>query len=1022
MPGPGLPLAVQPLFNGEGRAHGAVMSALARWSRCVAGAIALCLPAVAVAQRGLVTGRVTDVASKAGVPDVQIRIAGSSVGTLTHEDGSYRLVVTRTGAVTLQALRLGYQAQTRDVTVPDSGTVSADFALTAAVTTLDQVLVQATGVQERTRETGNAVQVLTTDSVPKGATANFSDVLSSRAPGVTVTQASGTTGGTLRIRIRGSSSISLDNGPLLVIDGVRADNDQTSSQLNVGGQAPSRLDDLDPNEIEDITVLRGPAALALYGTAGANGVIQVTTRHGTAGKPEWRLYAEGGTIRNYVSYPANYARLGKETSDGLGSEITQCTLLLQYSGGCIPKGGLISFNPLETLSPNVNGGRDDFGLSVGGGSDVLNYFASGDHRNEEGVYRNNYTTRNNARLNLHANLSPKVDLASSIGFLQSGLGLPQNDNASYGVLSGGLLGSAFDDPVGHGYLAALTPDSLAHVLSTQSNNRLTGSATITWRPFDWLSVVGVTGLDYEQLTERQLQPPAIIPIFESGFVQTDPITNQQYTTNVTATAHYNSSAAFAWTTTAGTQYTDQRHSQLLGTGQGLLPGVGTLGGATNSFTVTEDNPEEVLFGGLIQQQLAWRDKVFLTGAIRSDKNSALNSGSWTTYPDASLSWVIGEEPFFPKSTLLSSLRLRAAYGESGERPSFRQPNSFFSPAPAKKDAIELVGAIDTATGNPNLTPEISREFEGGFDAGFLSDRIQVQATVYMKTTDGTLVQATLPPGTGGDVQFLNLGQVTNRGFEIGATGTIYQSRNFDAELTVNGSVNHNKLIKLGPGISPITFDAGDAGDTQEFTPGYSLGGYWSFPYTYKDANHDGVIQPEEISAGSNPVFFGNSQPTDEFTFTPVLTFFKSLRVSALFDRRAGNLAYNGTEEFRCGFSNTLCREAYDPHSTLKQQAAAITEALSLSDGGAYEDASFWKLRELTVRYTVPQAWTRRLNARNVAISVSGRNLVTWTKYTGFDPELNFAPNVNNGYNPFTALDFLTQPPVRYWTGRVEITW
>jgi TonB-dependent starch-binding outer membrane protein SusC len=1003
------------------------MSALVRWPGCAArgialGVIAVCLPATAIAQRGQVTGHVTDAATKAAIPDVQIRIAGSSVGTLTRADGSYRLVVIRPGTVTLQVLRLGYQAQTRDVTVPDSGGIPADFALSAAVTTLDQVVVQATGIQERTRETGNSVEVLTTDSVPKSATADFSDVLSSRAAGVTVTQQSGTTGGTSRIRIRGSSSISLDNGPLLVIDGVRADNDQSATQLDVGGQAPSRLDDLDPNEIEDITVLKGPAASALYGTAGANGVIQVTTKHGTAGKPEWRVYAEGGTIRNYVTYPANYARLGTETLDGAGTQITQCTLLLQYSNGCTPTGGIVSFNPLENLSPNVDGYRDDFGLSVGGGTDVLNYFASGDHRNEQGVYQNNYVNRDNARLNLHANLSPKVEMSSSIGFLQSGLGLPQNDNASYGVLSGGLLGSAFNDPVTHGYLAGLTPDSLAHVLSTQSNNRLTGSATITWRPLDWLSVVGVTGLDYEQLTERQLMPSAVIPIFPSGFVQTDPITNEQYTTNITATAHYNSSAAFAWTTSAGTQYSDQRHSQLLATGQGLLPGVATLGGATNSFTVTEDNPEEVLFGGLIQQQLAWRDKVFLTAAVRTDKNSALDNGSWTTYPDASLSWVIGEEPFFPKSSILSSLRLRTAYGESGERPSFRQPNTFFSPAPAKKDGVELVGAIDTATGNPNLTAEISREFEGGFDAGFLSERIQVQATVYSKTTDGTLVQATLPPGTGGDVQFLNLGQVTNRGFEIGVTGTIYQSRNFAAEMTVNGSVNHNKLIKLGPGISPITFDAGDAGDTQAFTPGYSLGGYWSFPYTFKDLNHDGIIEPNEITVGSTPVFFGNSQPTDEFSFTPALTFFKSLRVQALFDRRAGSLQYNGTEEFRCGFSNTICKEAYDPHSSLAQQAAAITEALSLSDAGAYEDASFWKFRELTVRYSAPESWAHRMNARSLAISVSGRNLATWTKYTGFDPEINFAPNVNNGNNPFTASDFLTQPPVRYWTGRVDITW
>jgi TonB-dependent starch-binding outer membrane protein SusC len=998
------------------------MSALRRRPPWVAFFIALALPGAALAQRGTITGHVTDAATHAGVGDVQIRIAGSTIGTLSREDGTYRLVVTKPGATTLQALRLGFQAQTRVVTVPDSGTVVADFALLAAATTLDQVVVQATGEGERTRETGNSVQVITTDSVPKSATADFSDVLSSRAPGVTVTQQSGTTGGTSRIRIRGSSSISLDNGPLLVIDGVRADNDQSATQLDVGGQAPSRLDDLDPNEIQDITLLRGPSASALYGTAGANGVIQVTTKHGTAGKPVWRLYTEGGTIRNYVNYPANYARLGTETVDTLGTQIQQCTLLLQFSAGCTPTGGLVSFNPLKNISPNISGYRDNFGLSVSGGTDALTYFSSADHRNEQGVYRNNYVTRTNARANLHASLSPKVDMSAAIGFLQSGLGLPQNDNASYGVLSGGLLGSAFNDPVTHGYLAGLTPDSLAHALSTQSNNRLTGSATVTWRPLDWFSLVAVTGVDFEQLTERQIFPSAVIPIFPSGFVATNPITNTQYTTNVTGTAHYNSGPSIAWTTSVGTQFADQRHSQLLATGQGLLPGVGTLGGATNQFSVTEDNPEEVLFGGLIQQQLAWRDKVFLTGALRTDKNSALQHGAWTTYPDASLSWVIGEEPFFPKSSLVSSLRLRTAYGESGERPSFREPLFFYSPGPSKKDNNELVGAIDTATGNPNLTPEISREFEGGFDAGFLSERIQVTVTGYSKTTSGALVQRQLAPGTAGNVQFVNLGEVTNRGIEIGATGTIYQSRDFSAELTFNGSINHNKLIKLGTGISPITFDAGNAGDTQEFTPGYSLGGYWSFPYTFKDLNHDGIIEPNEITVGSTARFFGNSQPSDEFTFTPAITLFRMVRIQALFDRRAGALAYNGTEEFRCGFSNTICREAYDPKVGLARQAAAITESLGLSDGGSYEDGSFWKLRELTARLSAPQSWARRLNAHELSVSISGRNLITWTRYSGFDPEINFAPNVNNGNNPFTASDFLTQPPVRYWTGRVDITW
>ena len=304
----------------------------------------------------------------------------------------------------------------------------------------------------------------------------------------------------------------------------------------------------------------------------------------------------------------------------------------------------------------------------------------------------------------------------------------------------------------------------------------------------------------------------------------------------------------------------------------------------------------------------------------------------------------------------------------------------------------------------------------------IKDRINLTFTYYNKTTSGALVQRVLPPGSGGNVQFVNLGEVTNKGIEAQVSGTIYQSRRFAADVTVGASVNHNKLVKLGNGISPVTFDGGNAADTQEHTPGYSLGGFWSFPYTYTDANHDGIIEPDEITVGPNLVFFGNSQPSDEYTVAPALTFFKWLRVSALFDRHAGVVTYNGTEEFRCGGSVALCREAYDPTASLKAQAAAITEASFLSDAGAFEDGSFWKLRELTFRATLPQSWSRRIRASDIAISISGRNLKTWTKYTGFDPEINYSPNTNNGYNAFNTSDFLTQPPVRYWTARVDVTW
>lgn len=1019
-------------FSSEGRAHGTLMSAFSQGRRGVIalafGLAAAWCPAVARAQ-GVVTGRVIDTASNAPIPDVQIRVEGTTFGTATKTDGTYRLTGLKPGPVTLRALRLGFQSLTHPATVPEAGSVAVDFALTLAASTLDQVVVQATGETQRVRENGNSVGLISPENVPKAAVASFSDVLSSRAPGVTVTQQSGTAGGTSKIRIRGNNSVSLDNGPLLVVDGVRAESDQNATDLNVGGQAPSRFDDLDPSEIEDIQVLKGPSAAALYGTAGANGVIQVTTKHGRSGNSVWKVNEEYGTIRNFVSYPANFARIGRVDAtlpDTGANRVTQCTLYAQGLGSCTPfADSLVSFNPLATYSPTVSGWRNNFGLSVSGGTDKINYFASGQHKDEHGVYPNNYVNRSNGRANLHAILSPVVDLTANVGYLQSGIGLPQNDNASFGVLSGGLLGQAFNDPSTHGYSGGVTPEKLAQVTSTQSITRYTASVTGTWRPLKWLSVVGVTGLDLDNSIDRQLFPLGVSPIFLTGYVQTDPLTNRQYTTNVTGTAHYDVSPSLTGTTSVGTQYTDQTHNSLIAFGQGLLPGTGTLAGANTNFSITEDNPQDVLFGGLIQQQLGWRNKVFFTAAVRSDKNSSIHNVGWTTYPGASLSWVIGEEGFFPKNDVVSSLRLRTAYGQSGQRPTSRQPRNFFTAAGAKKDGVELLGAIDTATGNPNLTAEISREAEAGLDVGVWGERLNVQFTYYNKTTSGALVQRVLPPGTGGNVQFVNLGQVSNKGVEMQLSGTIVDTRPFTAELTVNGSVNHNKLVKLGRNIQPVGFDGGVNGDTQMHTPGYSLGGYWANPYTFSDLNHDGILQPNELVVDlTRRIFYGNSQPTDEFAVTPALTFFKALRLTALFDRRAGALNYNGTEQFRCGGSFVICQELYDPRVGLSMQARALVAFLGKlgSDRGAFEDASFWKLREITARYTAPSSWARRIGASELSLSISGRNLHTWTNYSGFDPEINYAPNAKNGYNPFVASDFLTQPPVRYWTGRVDLTW
>ena len=265
--------------------------------------LALAAPGVGLAQNGTITGRVSDRATGLPLQDAQVLVVGTQRGTRTDDAGQYRLTNVPEGTRIIRALRLGFEAGLDTVVVTSAGTVTADFAMLATAAKLDEVVVAATGEAERRRETAHAVATIDADAIPKTVVNSVSDVLSSRAPSVIVTQVSGTTGGGSRIRIRGSNSVSLTNEPIVILDGVRLNADAGGSSISVGGQNPSRLDDINPEDIESVEVIKGPAAATLYGTAAANGVIQITTKRGLSGRTKWTAYADGGASDEVTAYP-----------------------------------------------------------------------------------------------------------------------------------------------------------------------------------------------------------------------------------------------------------------------------------------------------------------------------------------------------------------------------------------------------------------------------------------------------------------------------------------------------------------------------------------------------------------------------------------------------------------------------------------------------------------------------------------------------------------------------------------------
>ena len=982
---------------------------------------------------GVLEGRVTE-AGGGPVPDALITVVGTQRGTRTGDDGQYRLASLRAGDVMVRVTRLGYAAVARPVTIVVGQTARLDVQLAPAAVIIDEVVITATGESQRRRESGNTVNTVTPTAERLATSTTVSQLLEAQAPGVYINNAGGTTGSASRIRIRGANSLSLTNEPLYIVDGVRMSNEITQSTnlgggIGVGGQASSRLNDINPDDIESIEVLKGPAAAALYGTAAASGVVQIRTKRGRPGGVRWTTYAEGGTQEEVTTFPANFSQVGRRVSDS--TRVTGCTLDAQVRNICraVPD-SLARWNPLEQANPFVKGSRTSLGLSVAGGGEVANYFVSGDIDRDWGVLEPNKFKRIGLRANLNGQLGSDLGIQVSTNYASSRLEFPQNDNNVLGVLGGALLGSAFDNPTSRGWLSGQTPAEVFSLDVREDVERFLGSIGANWQAMSWLTVVGTTGVDYFNRRNKQTVPPnkVFFGSLPEGQRQANTTDVWNYTANGSATANFSLTPAVRSTTTLGVQFTQETIQGNRAFGAKLLAGTGSLQGTAARFGVGEANTDNKTLGALLQQQISWRDRLFATAAIRTDNNSAFGENfGWITYPAVSLSYVISEEPFFPQTEALSSLRLRAAYGQSGQRPNFRDAITFFNTQTITAGGTDFAGVTVGGTGNPDLRPELSREYELGFESALFGDRIGLEFTYYDKKTKDLLVQRPLPPSLGlTQQQFANLGTSTNKGVEGRINARVFEVSGTRFEITAIGSTNKNKLVTLGnlpsgDPIPPIVFGP------QRHVSGYPLGGFWDEGYTFNDLNNDGIItrvncpgQPTvtggpacEITRTTDLVYLGNPLPTREFSLSPRISFRNWLEVSALFDYKGGFKQFNNSARFRCNFGN--CQAAYDRTAPLSEQARNLAQGFFQTDAGFVEDATFTKLREVALTLTAPRSLAQRMRAEGVRLTIAGRNLATWTDYTGFDPEVNSTPQ-----NLFSQSDFFTIPPLRVFSTRLTV--
>src|SRR6266513_1025202 len=993
--------------------------------------------AVASAQQGTVGGTVKDATS--GNPIVAARVAavGTSSFAQTNATGHYVLPGLSPGPVTLRVSAIGYGAATQVVTVTAGEVTAQDFTLALQPYSLDEIVVTATGEQAK-REVGNVINSIRADSlVATRPIANMHDLLGAKAPGVDVL-AGNLTGAGARVRIRGTNSLSLNNEPLYIIDGVRMTADNNSSSIGIGGTNPSRINDINPEEIESIDVVKGPAAAALYGTAASTGVIIIKTKRGQPGPARWTAYAEQGIIKDLNEYPNAYRGWRTLPTASTTQNGTQC-ILTQVASGFCTQDSVSSFNLFNdpTATPNGTGYRNQYGLQVSGGSDVSSYFVSGEYENEVGQLkmpsfaadsvkalrqisevpfeqlRPNGRRRVSMRANVETHPNSRLDLAVATGFVSSTQRLPQTDNNTTGLLSNGLGGPGNKDNGRYGY-RAFTPNEFFSETVNQNINRFIGSGTANWRPANWLAFRATSGIDFTQRLDTDLcrrEECVDFGTIKTGF-KTDNRTNFfSYTGDASGTATFQLTPTLSSRTTLGMQYLKTVFDRNGAAAENLAPGFTTVD-AEAIQRVSEVTDIGKTFGAFVEEHVGYNDRVFLTGALRVDDNSAFGASFKAVYyPKLSVSYVISDEPFFPRWSWLNSVRLRAAIGASGVQPGTTDALRFFAPSIARIENADNPVIIFSALGNAKLKPERAREVEVGGEATLFNSRLNLNLTYYNKRTSDALIARILPPSAGVSVsRFENLGAVVNRGVEILADARVLDKPNVGWDLSVSAAYNTNFIADMG-GVPPII------GTTTRQITGYPINGWWQRPYTFQDTDGNGIISASEITVADSAQFVGYANPRWEVIYTTGWDLFKKrFRIVALFDHKSGFYQLNGTERIRCE-SRLNCRGLVDPNAPLWEQArvVALRETPSRTQWGFIEKASFIRLRELAATYDLPDRWARMFSASRLSFTVAGRNIWKATGWSGMDPEANYFDGATG-----TVSNFQTAPPPTLWTFRLNV--
>jgi TonB-dependent starch-binding outer membrane protein SusC len=1003
-------------------------------------------PTVLVAQTREITGTVMVQATNQPIPDAIITITGQAAGARSNERGQFRFTVPA-GDVSLMVRALGYKRQVKAVTAAQSAVA---FELERDVLQLEQVVVTGQSTTLEKRNATTATSVVSSVEVNRAPAPSIESALQGKIVGASINMNSGQPGGGGQIQIRGVTSILGNGEPLYVMDGIVMSNNANSIGLNavtragggIGGTQDgvvNRLADLNPNEIESIEILKSAAASAMYGARATNGVVVIRTKRGQAGRTRVNLNAKVGTQsplrtvgqRRYTSLEQALASAPAQGGD-------PAAIRALWANGT-PAYHDFQKELYSNEDPSYEGV-----VSMSGGSDRTQYFASATDKLEQGIGINTSSRLQAVRLNLDQQFGTKfhASLGANITRHLNRRGLSNNDNT--GLSPSYIFGytpSYFDldrrDSTGkyvknpfNGTSSSNPFETFSYLKADEDTYRQFANANFTYTALTTakhgLNLNYIVGMDRYQQDGQ---------VFSPGFLQYEPndgLIGESVQSNVN-TRNLNSTLNAVWTyspgwtflgtttTSVGADVAEQLQNVYRLRGRGLIPGVSIASQGQQSAEQTKTLFRDQAVFANTDLRL-FTDRLTISAGFRGERSSADGDiEKWYTYPRLSASYVF-EKPF----SGVDNFKLRGGYGETGNRPRYGDRDVVLNAGANIEGRTTLVAA--TTVGNPNIKPERLNETEFGFDASFIGERLSVEGTYYSRILTDQLLQPVVANTTGLNALIVNAGELTNKGYEAALTAVPISTRDltwtsratyqknkqeiknlpkfvppFAAPNSFGASYGRNYIVTGGPttaiwGNAPVELDA--AGKVVRILP---KGAYLTMPNVTK-TQRDTIIGD---AAPDFQMFFSNQLQYRRFQF------------SVLFDWRKGGDVASMTKSLYDEGENSRDYDAPSPVKGLtlgeyRYQAwnAGRDTRMYIDDGG------FVKLRELAFTFDVPEKLYRRVpfGVTSMRLQLLGRNLATWTDYWGADPEFNNFGNQN--LNRF--IDLAPYPPAKQFYFGIDL--